>query len=215
VSFEKAEFDKPQTTFVCGFCKRPLTDQYWQVAKRTACASCRSAVERQLIASTSRAAFWSALRYGGLATIASSIGWIVITKVTGYEIGIVAIAIGFFVGKSVRRGAGGFGGPRYQYLAIFLTYSAIALANLPAIFDAIAHSGHQASQSHAHVGVGSFLVAWLMLLLFAYASPFLGGMRSIMGLFIIAIGLWEAWKLTRAVPVEVLGPFSIEARPPT
>ena len=39
-------------------------------------------------------------------------------------------------------------------------------------------------------------------------------MRSIMGLFIIAIGLYEAWKLTRAVPIEVLGPFSIDTQPP-
>ena len=73
----------------------------------------------------------------------------------------------------------------------------------------------QAAQAPSHVGVGAFLFAWLMIVDIAYASPFLGGLRSIIGLFIIAIGLWEAWKLTRAVPVEVLGPFSTESKPPT
>ena len=53
-----------------------------------------------------------------------------IRKITGYEIGIVAIGIGYLVGKAVRKGAGGFGGTRYQVLAVFLTYAAIALASL-------------------------------------------------------------------------------------
>jgi hypothetical protein len=98
---------------------------------------------------------------------------------------------------------------------MFLTYSAIALASLPAILEAIAHSSAQhGSQPPSHVGAAAVLWAWLVLLGFAYASPFLGGMRSIMGLFIIAIGLYEAWKLTRAVPIEVLGPFSLDAGRP-
>jgi hypothetical protein len=45
-------------------------------------------------------------------------------------------------------------------------------------------------------------------------SPFLGGTENVIGWFIIAIGLYQAWKLTRALPIEVLGPFSLgPARP--
>jgi hypothetical protein len=216
VSFERAEFEQAQQApLSCGFCKKPVFDQYWQISKRPACAQCRAGLERELADSASRRSLFRALQYGGLAAIAGSVGWIVITKVTGYEIGIVAIAIGYLVGKAVRKGAGGLGGPRYQYLAVFLTYSAIALASLPAILEALAQSSAQhGSQPPTHVGAGTMLWAWLVLVAFAYASPFLGGMRSIMGLFIIAIGLYEAWKLTRAVPIEVLGPFSIDAKPP-
>ena len=215
VSFERAEFDKPQQApLACGFCKKPVSGEYWQIAKRTACASCRASLERELANSASRATFLRAAQYGGLAAAAGSVGWIVISKVTGYEIGIVAIGIGYLVGKAVRKGAGGFGAPRYQYLAMFLTYSAIALASLPAIFEAIAQTAsHPASHAPSHVGLGSVLWAWLMILGIAYASPFLSGMRNIMGLFIIAIGLYEAWKFTRAAPIEVLGPFSIEGAP--
>ena len=216
VSFERAEFDKPQhAPLSCDFCKKPVGHQYWQIAKRTACAGCRASVERELAASTSRASFVRAAQYGALAAAAGSVGWIIISRVTGYAIGIVAIGIGFVVGKAVRKGAGGFGAPRYQYLAMFLTYSAIALASLPAIFEALAHaSSEHASHAPSHVGLGSVLWAWLVILGFAYASPFLGGVRSVMGLFIIGIGLYEAWKFTRAVPIEVLGPFSIERAPP-
>jgi len=92
-----------------------------------------------------------------------------------------------------------------------LTYSAIALASLPAIFEALRHShASDASNTASQVGLGGMLWGWLVLLAFAYASPFLGGVQNIMGLFIIAIGLYEAWKLTRAVPLQVLGPFPIE-----
>ena len=215
VSFERAEFESQHAaTLSCGYCKKPLSVQYWQIAKRPACAECRAAVQRELEASKSRARFIGALQYGALAAAAGSVGWIVISKVTGYEIGIVAIGIGYLVGQAVRKGAGGYGGTRYQYLAMFLTYSAIALASLPSIFEAIRHSPPSgASAAHGPVGFGAVLLAWGALLALAYASPFLGGMSNIMGLFIIGIGLYEAWKLTRAVPLQVLGPFAIESAP--
>lgn len=217
VSFERAEFESPQAaTLSCGYCQKPLRVQYWQIAKRPACAECRSVVQRELEASTSRARFMGAVQYGALAAAAGSVAWIVVSKVTGYEIGIVAIGIGYLVGKAVRKGAGGFGGARYQYLAVFLTYSAIALASLPSIFEAIRHSAtHAASAAHDPVGIGAVLLGWGALLALAYASPFLGGVSNIMGLFIIGIGLYEAWKLTRAVPLQVLGPFAIESSAPT
>jgi hypothetical protein len=41
----------------------------------------------------------------------------------------------------------------------------------------------------------------------ALAAPFLAGASNIMGLIIIAIGLYEAWKYNRRVPVH--GPFKL------
>lgn len=212
LSFERAEFEaRREPTLSCGYCKKPLSIQYWQIAKKPACAECRTVVEREVASSKSSARFLGALQYGALAAVGGSVAWIVISKVTGYEIGIVAIGIGYFVGKAVRKGAGGFGGPRYQYLAMFLTYSAIALASVPAILEALRHSHASGSEAaRSPVGLGSMLWAWLVLLAFAYASPFLGGAQNIMGLVIIGIGLYEAWKLTRSIPLRVLGPFPIE-----
>jgi hypothetical protein len=153
------------------------------------------------------------LQYGALAAAAGCVGWIVISKVTGYEIGIVAIGIGYLVGKAVRKGAGGFGGRRYQVLAMLLTYSSIALASLPAIFEALRQSPHHAAASAAP-NLGAMLWGWTMILGFALASPFLGGMQHFMGIIIIGIGLYEAWKFTRPLPVQVVGPFAMEPSPP-
>jgi hypothetical protein len=201
LSFERAEFENQQEpTLVCGYCKKPLSVQYWQIAKRPACADCRGVVQRELEAGKSLNRFLGALGYGVLAAIAGCAGWVLVTKVVGYQIGLVAIGIGYLVGKAVRKGAGGQGGTRYQVLATFLTYSAIALARLPEIIEL--------TNTPQTPGL-----SWWAALLIAYEAPFLGGVQNIIGLFIIGIGLYEAWKLTRAIPFYVLGPFSIESSP--
>ena len=214
LSFERAEFESQTTPgLACAFCQRQVEKQYWQINKRAACGNCRGQVQRELETSMSRARFLSALQYGLLAAAAGSVGWILISKLTGYQIGIVAIGIGYLVGKAVRKGAGGFGGRRYQVLAVFLTYSAIALASLPAIFEALRQAPHHEAAAAAP-GLGTVLWAWTLLLGYALASPFLGGSQNFMGLVIIGIGLYEAWKFTRPLPVQVLGPFAIEPSPP-
>jgi hypothetical protein len=61
--------------------------------------------------------------------------------------------------------------------------------------------------------LGSLLKAAGMLFAFALALPFLAGFQNLMGLVIIAIGLYEAWKVNRSTPFSVSGPFMVgEAR---
>jgi hypothetical protein len=213
LSFERAEFENQASpALACAFCRKPIVSQYWQISKRAGCAECRLRLQQELAGSNSSAHFLGALRLGALAALAGSVGWIVVSKVTGYEVGIVAIGVGWLVGRAVRKGAGGFGGTRYQVMAMLLTYSAIAFASLPAIFEALRQSPkHGAAAAASQVGLGPMIWAWAMLLGIAFASPFLAGPGNFMGWIIIAIGLYEAWKFTRAVPVQVLGPFAIEA----
>ncbi len=61
------------------------------------------------------------------------------------------------------------------------------------------------------VGLGIGLV---LLFAFAFAAPFLGGFENFMGWIILAIGLYEAWKLNRREELVVEGPFRVAgARP--
>ena len=87
------------------------------------------------------------------------------------------------------------------------------LASLPAIFEALRQAPHHAAVT-APPGLGTMLWAWTLILGYALASPFLGGTQNFMGLVIIGIGLYEAWKFTRPLPVQVLGPFAIEPSAP-
>ena len=50
--------------------------------------------------------------------------------------GLVALAVGWLVGTAVRAGSGARGGLRFQLLAFALTYAAVALAYVPAMFAA-------------------------------------------------------------------------------
>ena len=59
----------------------------------------------------------------------------VILRVTGYNIGLVAVLVGFMVGGAVRKGTGNRGGLFYQMLAVFLAYTAIGAMHLPFLFD--------------------------------------------------------------------------------
>lgn len=49
------------------------------------------------------------------------------------------------------------------------------------------------------------------LLLIAAAAPFLAGFENIIGLIIIGIGLYEAWKLNRKEAFDVTGPHPVAA----
>lgn len=44
-----------------------------------------------------------------------------------------------------------------------------------------------------------------------YALPFLAGFQNIIGIVIIAIGLYEAWKLNKRAELNVAGPFKVAA----
>ncbi len=53
----------------------------------------------------------------------------------------------------------------------------------------------------------------LLILAIACAAPFLAGFENIIGIVIIGIGLYEAWKLNRRSTVAITGPHTL-ARPP-
>jgi hypothetical protein len=53
--------------------------------------------------------------------------------------------------------------------------------------------------------------AIVLLLGFLYALPFLPGVASVLGILIIGIALYEAWKLNRKVELTVTGPHRLAA----
>jgi hypothetical protein len=122
----------------CAMCNTPLRTEYFHVAEQPTCATCKSAVERanQNAATQGRrpAIFARALIFGLVAAIAGAILYYAVIALTGWEIGLVAIVIGFMVGFAVRKGAGSAGGRRFQWLAIILTYFAVGLAYAPLAF---------------------------------------------------------------------------------
>jgi len=226
LQFDLAEDVTPATATLgglrCASCNAPLMS-YFDVNGKAACAQCKNS----LLAYRARPHLGSLLKAAGLGLCGAAAGaglFYGIVALTGYQLGLVSIVVGLLVGFAVRRGSGGRGGWRYQALAIGLTYAAICSTYLPFIFQEIRSQRAAAAERHAQApaaaepprepaSLPAFLGAVAMLAGFTLALPFLGGASNIMGLVIIAIALYEAWKVNREAPLSVTGPLTVGARP--
>jgi hypothetical protein len=239
LQFERAEptGEAPAKDVRCAACRTQLSS-YFEVNGNVACDDCKDAAMTRRNASHAP----TLLRGAALGVVAAAVGagiYYAIAEVTGYEFGLMSIVLGLMVGFAVRRGARARGGWRYQTLAMFLCYAAICGTYVPRVISAVrkqeAHATPAAAQPAAvaatdtikpaaatPAGPGSaepaptlsgFFKAIAMLFVFSLALPFLGGIDNLMGIVIIGIGLYEAWKVNRAAPFSVSGPFMVgEAR---
>jgi hypothetical protein len=237
LQFERAEYAEAPAPPSCHVCGEPVHGVYYDVNGATTCERCRHDLE---LAGTGHGAgrLARATLLGVLAAVACSIAWYAIRKLTGYEFGILAIGVGLLVGGAVRSGSRGRGGWRYQVLAMFLTYNAIVVTYVPDIVQGLqsAQTAPAAAPSaspspalpvaapppaapatprDAPEGAptaGMVALALGVLLLFAYAAPFLavaGEPSAVLGLVIIGIALYEAWKMNRRRVLEITGPHRL------
>ena len=225
----------------CVSCRTPLSS-YFEVNGTVACDNCKDAAMTRQNASHAPTLFRGAALGVVAAALGAGI-YYAIAEVTGYEFGLMSIVLGLMVGFAVRRGAGARGGWRYQTLAMFLCYAAISATYVPRVISAIRKQEAQARPAPGPAAakpagvaatdaikpaaatpsgsgaaepaptLSGFFKAIAMLFVFSLALPFLGGFDNLMGIVIIGIGLYEAWKVNRAAPFSVSGPFMVgEAR---
>jgi len=121
---------------VCQSCGAAIRTNYFSLGEATICGLCRANFEESVERSRSWPTFFKASLYGLAAAILGAIIYYGVIAITNLEIGLVAILIGYMVGFAIRKGALGFGGMRYQILALGLTYLAVSLAYVPLAFQA-------------------------------------------------------------------------------
>ena len=132
--FATAEYAASGDT--CKSCKQPIKGTYYRINGVQACESCTKQLQSQ-IPKDSHAAFVRALLFGVGAAILGLILYAAFGIITGIEIGYVALAVGWLIGKAMRRGSNGVGGRRYQIAAAVLTYAAVSMAAIPIYFSQI------------------------------------------------------------------------------
>ena len=181
----------------CTGCSRPVRDVYHEVDGQVVCASCRAGVEGL----AKSGGFGRALVLGVGAAAAGWAVYFAILKLFEIEFGLIAILVGFIVGKAVSSGSGGRGGWLYQALAIGLTYVAIVCTYVPLIADAMR------SEDPSATGAALYVAASFIALLY----PFLAVTESPIGLVIVAVGLYEAWKLNKRRELSITGPYTVAA----
>ncbi len=219
----------------CTACHRAITDEYFDVNGQSVCEACRT----QLVQLTQTPRGWGlfakAAVFGVVAAILGAILYYAVIAITDFEIGIVAIAIGYMVGWAIRKATASRGGRRYQVLALVLTYWAVGVAYTPLTFQGLAEQEKKEQAEKADAGATpeaaapaaaesqddsgmNIPVALGILFGFSLALPVLvvfgsmpGGLLSAL---IIGIGMRQAWQMTAVPPLQISGPYRIAAASP-
>jgi hypothetical protein len=192
LQFERADYGTAPVATSCTGCHQPVVGEYYDVNGKPFCAACTSAIRQAHGDSPGGAAFGRALGAGVAAGAVGSALYYIVEKISGYQLSLIAIAVGFLVGRAVRWGTGGRGGALYQVLAVALTYVAIAFSWLPMVLE-----------RNDDIGLADLVPLTTFLL----GLPIRIGMESPMLILVIGIGLWEAYKFTAPVPLAISGPF--------
>ncbi len=273
LDLERAEFeDESDKELRCGSCGVPIAGFYFTAGGSLVCERCRLQLEERRSQGSSLGRLSRAGLFGGVAAVIGAGLWALVTHLTGYEIGLVAIVVGWAVGSAVHVGSGARGGPAYQLLAVFLTYMAIVSTYAPYVIEGLSKASEgelsaeagepmeatdaaapfesmaqpeelrsladpmgadsgvlvadelEAEEDYAQalevsdltageqaVAVVAFVV---IVLAIAAAAPFLAGAENIIGILIIGIALWEAWRRNRRVEFSFEGPFEVGKPPP-
>lgn len=224
MQFDRVEGAGPPAPPACAQCRRPL-DEYFSVGgQHMFCRTCVDGLRNS-------ASFWQSLLYGAGAALLGSIVWFAILKLFNYELGLIGIVVGLFVGFAVRKGARGLGGAKFQALAMALTYLSITGSYVPLVLKGMVEAADKdkagdddaadeqaadptnpakapapatapaAKKAPDQVSAAGLVLAFAMVFAIALAAPFLSGADNFMGWIIIGIALYEAWKLNRRMPI--------------
>ena len=181
----------------CARCGREIPTEYFEVNGAIVCPGCKSALQTEAVAGSGAGRLSRAAVFGLGGALAGAALYYAILAITGYEIGLVAIAVGWLVGRAVQLGSRHRGGRVYQALAVVLTYLAIVSTYIPFIFE-----GDVQLASAAAAGA---------LLAVAIAAPFLAGFENVIGILIIGFALWQAWHMNGRVALVFTGPYAVGA----
>lgn len=238
IQFDQAEFKGDPVALACSSCGQGISAAYYQVGEAITCEACRWRIESEGAGGSAAGRFVKAALLGGIAAAIGAGVYYAIRALTGYEFGLIAVVVGLFVGGAVRMGSAHRGGVPYQILAMFLTYASIVSTYVPDIVKALrdqpvaaegasgapageapeataapaaaASDAEPATGTPAPLGALFLVLAVGAVMAIAFAAPFLMGFENIIGIVIIAIGLFEAWKMNRKPDRTVTGPFRIE-----
>jgi hypothetical protein len=212
LQFDRAEFTPPppppgaggEATMTpqpgvrtCAACQNALTGNYYAAGEHVFCPPCRDQILASMTGGSAARRLFRALAFGVLAGLAGALLWYAVRKGTGYQVGLIAVVVGWAVGAAVRKGSDGRGGVAYQLLAVLVTYCGVALNFVPDFYTLYANE---------HADWPTTLLV-LAAIIEAVIYPVMGS--GIIGILIVGFALWEAWRINKYQPITFSGPFTI------
>lgn len=205
MDFSQAQFEGVAETpkVQCAGCGTVIEHRYWTAGPATVCRNCADQLRAEPSSEGGVARLLKAFLLGNGAGLLGAIGYGAVIYFTGYELALITIAIGWFVGRAVMKGSENRGGRAYQVMSAVLTYVWCMQAFVPIIVKG-AMEGNDPPP---------FIVAALMAPFLSLAVPFLGEM-GVLGILILGFGVFRGWREPARVVVPVDGPFELGAEPP-
>jgi hypothetical protein len=220
-----------------------MRTQYFALNERPICAKCRPQFAKMIQRGVGAAAMQRAVLQGGLTTLLGAAALAAGVIIFPFLRLPIVVGIGWFMGKRIMASVDGYGGRRYQYLAVGLTYVAILLGSLvPAIKrandDAKRRAAIEAAQirtlatqqqaineelealgiepvraEQPEVSAGKSVFAFLILPLLAMFE--FGIYAAGVGLLALGFALYKAWDLTDGQGLDLVlkGPFRVGSGP--
>ena len=238
-TFSVVDAVTPVGTAPCAECRGPIVDTYYETDRGVICVACQARMTASVGQHAADGHLGRALAFGGLAALASAAGYVALLAASGRELTLALVLIGLFVGNAVRIGARGRGGRRFQWLAVTLTYLAIATTYVPFVVKGYSRSsslaestaGVAADAGHTLTPDARFLMVATALplasaptkslggtalglgalLLLAVAAPVLEGANHMVATLLMLAALVQAWRLNRRVDVTITGPYYVRA----
>lgn len=195
----------PPAAVTCLQCQQPVGDVYYEAVGKTVCEPCKSRIEWHLAEGAGFVGLLKALAFGTAGGLLGAIAWYAVRALSGFEVGLIAIVVGWLVGRGVNLGTRGRGGVGFQFLAALMIYSSIALQYVPDVWKAL----NQSQQLTGAAAVVGFVIAVPL----AFAAPFLGLPQNVIGLLIIGFGVYQAWRMNARPRVAFSGPFRVAGAP--
>ncbi|MHB8952364.1 MAG: hypothetical protein ACYC4U_05245 [Pirellulaceae bacterium] len=137
----------------CAACGQSITSTYFAIGDVIVCPNC-SAQATSPPTGSKLGRLIKATVLGLGAGLIGALIWFAIRRLAHLEIGLIAILVGFMVGKAVRRGSGNQGGLAYQILAVVLTYCCIAANYMPDILEEVFANARQQPVATAGANAG-------------------------------------------------------------
>lgn len=169
-----------------------------QAATAAICSNCASDLESALRAETENPNLLVALLLGLLAALGSSLIWYGLVAVTGYQLGIIAIGVGWLVAQAVVIGAGRKRGLKVQAISIVAVVIAMALGE----YLLVRHYAIQALEIQGLTDIPVLLPIDVMLELIV------AGIESdMLTLVFWGIAVYEAFTIPAQRKLQILKPW--------
>ncbi|HYH78375.1 MAG TPA: hypothetical protein VEX86_01215 [Longimicrobium sp.] len=191
----------------CATCATPIQSVYHMADGEVICTGCRirmeggGRVDEGPLARAARATLFGA----GMALAGSVVYWAVLAA-TDTNFALLAILVGFMVGRAVHVGSRERGGWGYQSLAVGLTYLSIVTSFVPLLVTAMRQPPDPTDLPVVVQYVAAFVTS--------IPLPFLMLTESPITVLIVGIGLWQAWKQTKRTERTITGPYYVNRPQP-